>query len=141
MAVAATDSTSPPLPEPRHRRVVQSHFRVEAPDPPAHHAQAKAKFRLFPRDQRSAVSARRFECFGPHERVAPGSLGLADRSVPLHVAKPVVDRPTWVKLPSSTAGNRDVLSFRKESPRCLKPAGYQDAVTVDKLDKADVGIQ
>ena len=90
IAKAASHTAHPPLGKPVHRRIVQSHIRIDPPDLPALGPQPMAKLGLLTGYQAIAKSADCPERVGANQRVSTACLCLTNWRVPLYVAKLVV---------------------------------------------------
>jgi hypothetical protein len=98
--VSSTLRTLAPLAESKQRSVVQRHFGMQPPDAPAGLPQAHAQLRFLARDQVVSVAADSAQRVDAHHHVAAAGADLADRRIPLDVAKAVVNGSFREALPA-----------------------------------------
>src|SRR5205807_5029812 len=82
----------PPLAEPGHGRIVQSHLGINPPNLPARCPQAHTQFRFLASDHVCAVPPYLLEGICPDKHVSPAGFGGPDRGVPLDIAQSVINR-------------------------------------------------
>src|SRR4051812_43416392 len=92
----------PPLVKTSHRRVVQGHFSVNAPDLPTPRAHAEAQVRFLSRNHFGREAFHFLEGLHPHQRVTPAGLGQSYGRVPFDVAESVVDAGLGKAFPTAT---------------------------------------
>ena len=138
--VAAAHAARPPLGKMHDRGVVTRHFDVEPPNLPIPLPQPQTKFRLFAGDQLRSIAADGVERVRSNQRVAAAGVGLANRRVPLEVAKRVINRGCRILFTPPPTDDRDLRASGEKGARLGEPMALQDAVPVDKLDKPNRGI-
>ena len=120
---------------------MHGHFRVQAPDAPAGSAKSDAQLRIFGRNHVCPKAAHLLESVDTHQRIASAALGLSYRGIPLDVAKHIVNRSRRITLPTPATDNCYIAVRLKKGHRFLDPAGNNFAITIDKLDIEETGLQ
>src|SRR5882672_1926986 len=141
VSVAPPDVPLPPLAEAGHVGVVQRHLRVHAQDLPPFLSQADAELGLLSRDQVRRESADLLEGRDAHLGVAAAGLRRAHRRVPLHVAKPVVDRRPGAALAAAAADDAQLRIRRQLALGPLHPGRRDLAVAVGELHELHPRVQ
>jgi hypothetical protein len=100
--------TPPPLGETRHGGIMQCHLGVQPPNVPASSTQANAQFRLLAREDILTITADGRERVRAHHYIASTRPRLAQRSFPLSVPHPIIDRSVGVSLTPPSAYGDDM---------------------------------
>src|SRR5687767_9623391 len=99
IAKSTPNRTDPPLTKPQHVSIVQSHFRIQAPNSPTLPAQSNAKLWFLAGHQPRLKTANHFECRQAHQSIAATSQCITNGGRPFSIAETIVNRSVRVTLP------------------------------------------
>jgi hypothetical protein len=116
------------------------HLAVESDDAPARAANSPAQLRLFSRDQARVVPPDLAKGLGPKHRVAPASVGITGRRVPLHVRESIPEARIRIAFASPSTHDGHVGVLREVPDGSVEPPGNQLAVSVHELHPGEVGM-
>ena len=141
IGVPGTTAALPPLRHPGHRRVVQRHFRIQPPDPPAKGAHPETHLRLFSGNQILAIALYGIQCGAPHQRVAPAGLRLAHGAVPFGVDHAIPKACLGVAFAAASADHGQLGRGIQRGAGGVEPSGIKGAVAIDELDVLPLGCE
>ncbi|HEY8708446.1 MAG TPA: hypothetical protein VIM34_10650 [Burkholderiaceae bacterium] len=131
--VAAALDPLPPLAELVYVGVVPSHFVAEAPNPSIVTPDAQAQLRLLAGYQRLPKAAESGEHAGTKHRNATARFNLTCRSIPLDVAKSVVNGALGKSFAQAATHAGHVDIHVQMTSRSLQPIRTQLTVAIDEL--------